>query len=45
VWFVANALVTAPVSTGLTFLLILAGLPVYRLCFAGTRTGRRTSSR
>ena len=36
VWFVANALITEPVSTGLTFALILAGLPVYQLCFAGS---------
>jgi len=34
VWFVANALVTEPISTGLTFALILAGLPVYQLLFA-----------
>jgi amino acid transporter len=45
VWFVANALITEPVSTGLTFVLILAGLPVYRLCFAGARVDRGSSSR
>jgi APA family basic amino acid/polyamine antiporter len=28
-WFIVNALVTEPVSTGLTFAIILAGLPVY----------------
>jgi amino acid transporter len=42
VWFVSNALITEPVSTGLTFVLILAGLPIYQLCFAGARTGRGT---
>jgi APA family basic amino acid/polyamine antiporter len=31
VWFVVNALVTEPVSTGMTFALILTGLPVYQL--------------
>ncbi|MEP7307224.1 MAG: amino acid permease [Acidobacteriota bacterium] len=45
VWFVANALITEPVSTGLTFMLILAGLPVYQLCFAGARADRGTASR
>ena len=28
-WFIVNALVTEPVSTGLTFAIILAGLPMY----------------
>jgi len=31
IWFVVNALVTEPVSTGMTFALILAGIPVYQL--------------
>jgi len=31
IWFVVNALVTEPVSTGMTFALILAGIPVYEL--------------
>jgi amino acid transporter len=33
VWFVGNALVTEPVSTGVTFALILAGVPVYYAVF------------
>ncbi|OFW25406.1 MAG: hypothetical protein A3H97_02495 [Acidobacteria bacterium RIFCSPLOWO2_02_FULL_65_29] len=33
VWFVGNALVTEPVSTGVTFAIILAGVPVYYLAF------------
>lgn len=41
VWFVLNALVTEPVSTGLTFALILAGLPVYQLCFSRTSSNQR----
>jgi APA family basic amino acid/polyamine antiporter len=43
-WFVANALITEPVSTGLTFALILAGLPIYQYCFAGTRPAPATES-
>jgi APA family basic amino acid/polyamine antiporter len=45
VWFVGNALVTEPRSTGLTFALILAGLPIYQLCFAGARLERGRHSR
>jgi amino acid transporter len=37
--FLLNALINAPVSTGATFALILAGLPVYFLAF-----GRRSKS-
>ena len=33
-WLMVNALVDAPVSTGVTFALILAGLPVYQLFYA-----------
>jgi len=32
--FVLNALINQPISTGITFLLILAGIPVYQLAFA-----------
>jgi amino acid transporter len=32
--FVLNALISEPVSTGITFALILAGIPVYHLAFA-----------
>ena len=35
--FVANALVNEPVSTGITFALILAGVPVYYVAFGGAR--------
>jgi amino acid transporter len=35
--FVANALVTAPVSTGVTFAIILAGAPVYFVAFRSKR--------
>jgi APA family basic amino acid/polyamine antiporter len=35
VWFVANALVNEPVSTGFTLALVLAGIPIYYLAFAG----------
>ena len=38
VWFVCNALVTEPVSTGVTFAIILAGVPVYYIAF-GSRRG------
>ena len=41
VWFVANALIAEPISTGLTFALILAGLPVYQLCFSRGRSDQR----
>ena len=37
VWFVINALIHEPVSTGMTFALILAGLPVYQLFFGSRR--------
>jgi APA family basic amino acid/polyamine antiporter len=33
--FVLNALINQPISTGITFALILAGLPVYQFAFAG----------
>ena len=36
-WFVVNALVQAPVSTGITFAVILVGLPVYQVFF-GSRS-------
>jgi basic amino acid/polyamine antiporter, APA family len=36
VWFVSNALVTEPISTGLTFAVILAGLPVYEWWIRGS---------
>lgn len=38
VWFIANALVHEPVSTSVTFALILSGLPVYHIAF-GSRRG------
>ena len=38
-WFVVNALVQEPVSTGITFGVILVGLPVYQVFF-GSREGR-----
>jgi len=38
VWFVGNALVNEPVSTSVTFAIILAGVPVYYLAF-GSRRG------
>jgi amino acid transporter len=34
VWFVLNALVNEPVPTMATFALILAGIPVYLVCFS-----------
>ena len=34
VWFIINALITAPISTTTTFALILLGLPVYFFSFA-----------
>jgi basic amino acid/polyamine antiporter, APA family len=40
VWFLVNALVSEPVSTGVTFALILAGLPIYYALFADGK-GRR----
>jgi APA family basic amino acid/polyamine antiporter len=33
VWFIVNALITAPISTTMTFALILLGLPVYFFSF------------
>ncbi len=39
-WFVVNALVTQPISTGVTFALILAGVPVYYLAFHRRRGAR-----
>jgi amino acid transporter len=41
VWFVLNALVTDPIPTATTFVLILTGLPVYFVFFASTRAGFR----
>ena len=41
VWFVTNALIHEPISTGITFALILAGLPVYYVAFGGRRGGLR----
>jgi APA family basic amino acid/polyamine antiporter len=41
VWFVLNALVTDPIPTATTFVLILAGLPVYFVFFASKRAGFR----
>lgn len=40
VWFLGNALVTDPWSTGITFAIILAGIPVYLLIFATARPDR-----
>jgi hypothetical protein len=48
VWFVANAFVTEPITTGMTFGLILAGLPVYEVMVrltSATDTRRRSRSR
>jgi basic amino acid/polyamine antiporter, APA family len=44
--FLVNALINEPVSTGVTFALILAGLPVYFLAFGrrSTRLGNELSS-
>ena len=39
-WFVINALINEPISTGLTFALILAGLPVYYVSFGDRDRGR-----
>ncbi len=36
-WFLLNPLVTEPVSTGVTFALILTGLPIYYALFARRR--------
>jgi len=42
VWFVANAFVTDPAPTSVTFALILAGVPVYLLIFkSASATGSR----
>jgi basic amino acid/polyamine antiporter, APA family len=41
VWFVANAFITDPVPTGLTFALIGAGIPVYFLFVAGNKSEQR----
>jgi amino acid transporter len=35
--FVVNAIVQDPVPTGITFALILSGIPVYYVCFGGRR--------
>ena len=34
VYLVGNALVTDPVWTSVTFAIVLAGVPVYYVCFA-----------
>jgi APA family basic amino acid/polyamine antiporter len=39
-WFVVNAIVTDPVPTLTTFALILAGIPVYHVCFRHGRSSR-----
>lgn len=44
VYFVVNALVTEPVSTGVTIALVLAGLPVY-VFFFSRRSSRRPAGR
>jgi basic amino acid/polyamine antiporter, APA family len=36
---VVNALITDPVNTGITFLIIGVGIPVYYIAFRGRRTG------
>jgi amino acid transporter len=36
VWFLGNALATEPLSTGITFALILAGLPIYFALFGAS---------
>lgn len=36
-WFIGNALVTAPMSTAITFTLILAGIPIYFVAFGSRR--------
>ena len=38
IWFVVNALVNEPISTGITFALILAGIPVYYFTFGGSES-------
>ena len=40
VWFVLNALVNEPVPTMATFALILAGIPVYVVCFRKVEAAR-----
>src|SRR6185503_21092293 len=39
VWFIGNALVHEPISTAVTFALILSGIPVYYVAF-GSPHGR-----
>ena len=41
IWFVVNALVNEPMSTGITFALILAGAPVYYFTFGARRRASR----
>jgi len=38
VWFVVNALINEPISTGITFALILTGVPISYFSF-GPRRG------
>jgi amino acid transporter len=46
VWFVGNAFVREPLTTGVTFALVLAGLPVYELMIrSASATGNRRPSR
>jgi amino acid transporter len=40
VWFLGNALITEPLSTGVTFVLILLGVPVYVVLFGSRRRAR-----
>jgi len=37
VWFVVNALINEPISTGLTFAVILAGVPIYYISLTKLR--------
>jgi len=39
VWFIGNALVQEPMSTAVTFALILSGIPIYYVAF-GSQRGR-----
>jgi APA family basic amino acid/polyamine antiporter len=41
VWFVVNALITDPIPTATTFVLILAGFPVYLIFFTSKSAGFR----
>jgi len=39
IWFIGNAIVYEPMSTAVTFALILSGLPIYYVVF-GSQRGR-----